>query len=66
MFPLESKLISNEVRTFRLSDVVGCSPGRLVGLGKKYFFPNMLVLTPFLRAITECTNGAMCDVRISF
>ena len=34
--------------------------------GKKYFFPNMLVLTPFLRAITECTNGAMCDVRISF
>ena len=39
MFPLESKLISNEVRTFRLSDVVGCSPGRLVGLGEKMFFP---------------------------
>ena len=41
MFPLESKIVSNEVRPFRLSDVVGCSPGRLVGLGENIFFPNM-------------------------
>ena len=28
--------------------------------------PTCLVHASFLRAITECTNGAMCDVRVSF
>ena len=42
MFPLESKLVSNEVRLFRLSDVVGyLFPGKVGGIGGKIFFPIM-------------------------